>query len=87
MYSSRKTSKRRKSNVAAALRTCAPSLTGCVRRLIEQGGDWDRRNRLKVYRGLHLLSIRQFAKGGELLLDRCGICIQTIWQADDMQPA
>ena len=38
-------------------------------RLIDQGGDWDRRNRLKVYRGLHLLSIRQFKRGGELLLD------------------
>ncbi|KAJ3483192.1 hypothetical protein NLI96_g6483 [Meripilus lineatus] len=37
--------------------------------LVEQGGDWDRRNRLKVYRGLHLLSIRQFKRGGELLLD------------------
>ncbi|TFY55795.1 hypothetical protein EVJ58_g8020 [Rhodofomes roseus] len=37
--------------------------------LIEQGGDWDRRNRFKVYRGLHLLSIRQFKRGGELLLD------------------
>jgi 26S proteasome regulatory subunit N7 len=29
-------------------------------RLIEEGGDWDRRNRLKVYRGLYMLSIRQF---------------------------
>lgn len=38
-------------------------------RLVEQGGDWDRRNRLKVYRGVHLLSIRQFKRGGELLLD------------------
>ena len=38
-------------------------------RLIEEGGDWDRRNRLKVYQGLHLLSIRQFKRGGELLLD------------------
>ncbi|EPS98950.1 hypothetical protein FOMPIDRAFT_1125161 [Fomitopsis schrenkii] len=37
--------------------------------LIEKGGDWDRRNRFKVYRGLHLLSIRQFKRGGELLLD------------------
>ncbi|RPD56384.1 PCI-domain-containing protein [Lentinus tigrinus ALCF2SS1-7] len=37
--------------------------------LIEKGGDWDRRNRLKVYRGLHCLSIRQFKRGGELLLD------------------
>lgn len=41
----------------------------CRTRLIEKGGDWDRRNRLKVYRGLHLLSIRQFKRGGELLLD------------------
>ena len=38
-------------------------------RLIDEGGDWDRRNRLKVYNGLHLLSIRQFKRGGELLLD------------------
>ncbi len=38
-------------------------------RMVEEGGDWDRRNRLKVYKGLHLLSIRQFKRGGELLLD------------------
>ncbi|KAG7088521.1 hypothetical protein E1B28_012505 [Marasmius oreades] len=38
-------------------------------KLIEEGGDWDRRNRLKVYQGLHLLSIRQFKRGGELFLD------------------
>lgn len=38
-------------------------------RLIDEGGDWDRRNRLKVYNGLHLISIRQFKWGGELLLD------------------
>ncbi|KAF8875057.1 26S proteasome subunit RPN7-domain-containing protein [Infundibulicybe gibba] len=37
--------------------------------LIEEGGDWDRRNRLKVYNGLHLLSIRQFKRGGELFTD------------------
>lgn len=37
--------------------------------LVDEGGDWDRRNRLKVYEGLHLLSIRNFKKGGELLLD------------------
>lgn len=40
-----------------------------TQRLVDTGGDWDRRNRLKVYRGLHLLSIRQFKRGGELLLD------------------
>jgi len=38
-------------------------------KLIEEGGDWDRRNRLKVYRGMHLASIRQFERAGELLLD------------------
>jgi len=38
-------------------------------KFIEEGGDWDRRNRLKVYRGLHMISIRQFKTGGELLLD------------------
>ncbi|KAF8644775.1 hypothetical protein AX16_008281 [Volvariella volvacea WC 439] len=37
--------------------------------LIEEGGDWDRRNRLKVYHGLNLLSIRQFKRGGELFID------------------
>lgn len=38
-------------------------------RLIEEGGDWDRLNRLKVYRALNLLSLRQFKKAGELLTD------------------
>lgn len=38
-------------------------------RLIDEGGDWDRRNRLKVYNGLHLVSIRQFSRGGNLLLE------------------
>lgn len=37
--------------------------------LVEEGGDWERRNRLKVYEGYHLLSIRDFKQGGELLLD------------------
>ncbi|KAF8056690.1 26S proteasome subunit RPN7-domain-containing protein [Lyophyllum atratum] len=37
--------------------------------LIDEGGDWDRRNRLKVYQGLHLISIRQFKRGGELFSD------------------
>ncbi|KAB5591397.1 26S proteasome non-ATPase regulatory subunit [Ceratobasidium theobromae] len=37
--------------------------------LVDQGGDWDRRNRLKVYRGIYLLSIRQFKRAAELLLD------------------
>lgn len=37
--------------------------------LVEEGGDWERRNRLKVYEGFHLLSVRDFKAGGELLLD------------------
>lgn len=40
-----------------------------ILRLVEEGGDWERRNRLKVYEGYHLLSIRDFKAGGELLLD------------------
>ncbi|POS85154.1 proteasome regulatory particle [Erysiphe pulchra] len=37
--------------------------------LVESGGDWDRRNRLKAYQGLHLLTIRQYEASAPLLLD------------------
>lgn len=37
--------------------------------LVESGGDWDRRNRLKAYRGLHLLTIRAYNLAAPLLLD------------------
>ncbi|KAL7423984.1 proteasome regulatory particle subunit [Cryptotrichosporon argae] len=37
--------------------------------LIDAGGDWDRRNRLKVYRALHALSIRDFKQAADLLID------------------
>ncbi|GAA6051772.1 hypothetical protein JCM3770_004964 [Rhodotorula araucariae] len=40
-----------------------------AQKLVDEGGDWDRRNRLKVYTGVHLLAIRNFRKGAELLLD------------------
>ncbi|GAA5940079.1 uncharacterized protein JCM15063_001696 [Sporobolomyces koalae] len=40
-----------------------------AQKLVDEGGDWDRRNRLKVYRAVHLLSVRQFTKASELLLD------------------
>lgn len=50
-----------------SLRAAFNSVT--LSRLIEEGGDWDRRNRLKVYQGLHLLSIRSFQRGGELFND------------------
>ena len=32
-------------------------------------GDWDRRNRLKVYEGLYAMSIRDFLKAANLFLD------------------
>lgn len=37
--------------------------------LIEEGGDWDRRNRLKVYQGLYNLSVRDFKGAATLFLD------------------
>lgn len=37
--------------------------------LVESGGDWDRRNRLKAYKGLHLLTIRSYGVAAPLLLD------------------
>ncbi|CCW60362.1 unnamed protein product [Phytomonas sp. EM1] len=37
------------------------------------GGDWERRNRLKVYEGVYHVMVRDFRRGSELLLD----CITT----------
>lgn len=37
--------------------------------LVESGGDWDRRNRLKAYHGLHALTVRSHAQAAPLLLD------------------
>jgi 26S proteasome regulatory subunit N7 len=37
--------------------------------LVESGGDWDRRNRLKAYEGLYLLTVRNHALAAPLLLD------------------
>ncbi len=36
---------------------------------MESGGDWDRRNRLKAYQGLHLLTVRSHGLAAPLLLD------------------
>lgn len=38
-------------------------------RLNEKGGDWDRRNRLKVYEGMLLAASRDFGGAAALLLD------------------
>ena len=37
--------------------------------MFEEGGDWERKNRLKVYEGLLFLSTRQFRKAADLFLD------------------
>ncbi|KAK9762500.1 proteasome regulatory particle subunit [Basidiobolus ranarum] len=37
--------------------------------IIEEGGDWDRRNRLKVYNATYLMSIRDFKGASGLYLD------------------
>ncbi|OLL24724.1 putative 26S proteasome regulatory subunit rpn7 [Neolecta irregularis DAH-3] len=37
--------------------------------LIDKGGDWERRNRLKAYNGIYFLSIRDFSAASSLLLD------------------
>lgn len=36
---------------------------------LEEGGDWERRNKLKVYEGLYLLVVRDFNKAAPLLLE------------------
>jgi 26S proteasome regulatory subunit N7 len=36
--------------------------------MLASGGDWERRNRLKVYEGLHKMIIRDFSKAAELFL-------------------
>ncbi|KAL9102303.1 MAG: hypothetical protein Q9163_002521 [Psora crenata] len=40
-----------------------------VKTFVDSGGDWDRRNRLKAYQGLHLLTLRSYNLAAPLLLD------------------
>jgi hypothetical protein len=44
-----------------------------AKKLIDEGGDWDRRNRLKLYRALHCMFVRDFKTAASLLLD----CVAT----------
>ncbi|XP_030827854.1 26S proteasome non-ATPase regulatory subunit 6 [Strongylocentrotus purpuratus] len=37
--------------------------------MIDEGGDWDRRNRLKVYQGVYNMSIREFKTSANFFLD------------------
>lgn len=41
----------------------------CYFSLIEEGGDWDRRNRLKVYQGVYCMAIRDFKNAAVFFLD------------------
>lgn len=38
-------------------------------RVLDEGGDWDRRNRLKVYEAVFLVCTRSFASASSLFLD------------------
>lgn len=40
-----------------------------AKHLIEEGGDWDRRNRLKVYQGAYSVAIRDFKAAAQFFLD------------------
>lgn len=40
-----------------------------AKKLFEEGGDWERKNRLKVYEGLYCMSTRNFKKAADLFLD------------------
>lgn len=40
-----------------------------AKQMLEEGGDWDRRNRLKVYEGLYAMSVRDFKRCATLFLD------------------
>lgn len=44
-----------------------------AKKLIDVGGDWDRRNRLKIYEALSLVVLRDFRQASVLFLD----CIAT----------
>ncbi len=37
--------------------------------LMAEGGDWERKNRLKVYEAIFLLATRDFKKAAQLFLD------------------
>ncbi|THU49738.1 hypothetical protein C4D60_Mb06t12700 [Musa balbisiana] len=40
-----------------------------AKNLFEEGGDWERKNRLKVYEGLYCMATRNFKKAANLFLD------------------
>jgi 26S proteasome regulatory subunit N7 len=44
------------------------SLTEKCQALLEKGGDWERKNKLKVYEAIYLMATRNFKESGELFL-------------------
>jgi 26S proteasome regulatory subunit N7 len=38
-------------------------------KLLEKGGDWERKNRLKVYEGIYRLIVRDFPAASKLFVD------------------
>ena len=40
-----------------------------AKKLCEEGGDWERKNRLKVYEALFCMVTRDFKQAGELFLE------------------
>eukprot|EP00455_Lapot_gusevi_P035236 TRINITY_DN38_c0_g1_i1.p1 TRINITY_DN38_c0_g1~~TRINITY_DN38_c0_g1_i1.p1 ORF type:complete len:394 (+),score=96.35 TRINITY_DN38_c0_g1_i1:79-1260(+) len=40
-----------------------------TKQLVDEGGDWDRRNRLKVYQAVYLMMVRDFKEASKLLID------------------
>ena len=53
-----------------------------AKKLIDEGGDWDRRNRLKLYRALHCMFVRDFKTAASLLLDCVAtftVCLSTVF--------
>jgi len=48
------------------------------KKLLEEGGDWEHRNRLKVFDGIHNILIRNFKQAATLLLD----CVPTFTSSD-----
>merc|ERR1719421_72520 len=47
------------------------ALAGTVataQKLLDEGGDWERKNRLKVYQGVYFMAVRDFKRAAELLL-------------------
>jgi len=40
-----------------------------AKKMFETGGDWERKNRLKLYEGLYFMAVREFKKAAMLFLD------------------